>query len=238
MNRYLLTLMAFVLFGAAAAFAQPRLEIVGGNTYNWGNVPRGDDSLTARIELRNAGDKELKIDTVRPSCSCTAAPLDKKNLKPGESTYMNVTLNVKGKSGNIQKNITLTTNDPKKPNTYLTLKTKIVVPIANNPQYFQFPKLVVGQPARSTMDLHNTTGDIVILVDVATDKNTSVDLDTPVSLMPDEKLSVNATVTPRKAGYFNTRITIKTSHPDQASFDLKGYGKAEEALAEKAGAQE
>ncbi len=53
-------------------------------------------------------------------------------LKPGEKGKIKVTVNTKGKSGLLSKNVTVRTNDPEKPVTTLTLKM-VVESAAPNP---------------------------------------------------------------------------------------------------------
>src|SRR5437667_12794840 len=69
-----------------SAKAQPvgKIEIVGGDTYNWGNVQPGE--LKATIQVKNTGQGDLKITDVHPGCGCTVtSPIDKNPLKPGET---------------------------------------------------------------------------------------------------------------------------------------------------------
>ena len=67
---------------SAAASAQGTLEIIGGDTYDWGTVAPG--KLTTTVEVKNTGAQDLKITEVRPGCGCTAAPIDKNLLNPNE----------------------------------------------------------------------------------------------------------------------------------------------------------
>ncbi len=97
-----LALVVF-LFVPFLLFAQPKIEIVGGDTYDWGTVKRTDDPLRAKIKIKNVGTEVLKITEVKPGCGCTTAPLDKNELKPGEEASLDVTLRITGYQGNVTK---------------------------------------------------------------------------------------------------------------------------------------
>ena len=75
--------LTFCLSGLV--IAQPQMEIIGGDTYNWGKVKPGKNPLKATILVRNIGNEELHITQVRPGCGCTTAPLDKDKLKQGDT---------------------------------------------------------------------------------------------------------------------------------------------------------
>ena len=103
------------LFVAAAsmAIAQPKIEIVGGDTHDWGKVKAKDSPLKAVIKLKNVGNEILKITDVHPGCGCTkTAELDKKELKPGEIATTEISLNLGTLSGDVTKSVSISSNDP------------------------------------------------------------------------------------------------------------------------------
>ena len=52
-----LTTSAVALLMAATAYAQPKIEIKGGDTYDWGNVTDVSKPLAGQVEIKNTGDK-------------------------------------------------------------------------------------------------------------------------------------------------------------------------------------
>ena len=87
--------------------------------HNFGDINQGDVVTHSFVIANNGGDL-LKISSVKASCGCTAANPDKNELKPGESTNIVVTFNSKGRKGPQTKTVTVTTNDPEKPQVTLT----------------------------------------------------------------------------------------------------------------------
>lgn len=110
--RGLLLAMTLMLAAAASAMAQGKVEVVGGDSYNWGKVAPG--RLKATIVVRNAGTGPLKISHVQPSCGCTSSPIDRNLLQPGETGSISVTLDAK-RVGPVDKLLTLHSDAPGDP---------------------------------------------------------------------------------------------------------------------------
>jgi uncharacterized cupredoxin-like copper-binding protein len=94
--------------------------------HDFGNINEGEIVKHTYVISNNGGDL-LKILEVKASCGCTAANPDKKELKPGESTNLDVSFNSKGRKGPQNKTVTVTTNDPEKPSISLSFKCNVVV---------------------------------------------------------------------------------------------------------------
>ena len=120
MNTRIILILIFVQY--TFTFAQPKLEVIGGSTIDWGKVPASKGPLKANLKLKNIGNQPLKIADVKPGCGCTTAPLDKKYLKPGEIATVNVGLTPGSNAGELVKGLTITSNDPKVPVKAITLK--------------------------------------------------------------------------------------------------------------------
>src|SRR6056300_1776529 len=104
MKKLVLTSIALLLV-ASMAYAQPKIEVIGGNKHDWGKVSPKDSPLKTKVKIKNTGNEQLVITNVKPSCGCTTAPLDKDKLKPGEVATVNVTFNVGSKAGVNSKTI-------------------------------------------------------------------------------------------------------------------------------------
>ncbi len=222
---------AVILIVPFLAFSQPKLEIVGGDSYDWGTVKPTQDPLSAKIKIRNAGTELLKITEVKPGCGCTTAPLDKNELKPGEEATLDVKLRIAGYSGNVVKSIRIASNDPQNPNKYLYLKANIFHPISVTPtSYLAFNEMTVGKEATSKVTIKNNTNESITLSDIqVSPENLTVNLPKKLTLKAGESFEVVAKVVPEKKGYFNCTIKIKTSNPDQKEIVIPGYGNVKES---------
>ncbi|MFN3781447.1 MAG: DUF1573 domain-containing protein [Candidatus Kapaibacteriota bacterium] len=211
--------------------AQPKLEIVGGDSYDWGTVKPTQDPLKAKIKIKNAGTELLKITEVKPGCGCTTAPLDKNELKPGEEASLDVTLRIAGYSGNVVKSIRIASNDPTNPNKYLYLKANVFHPISITPtSYLAFNEMTVGQEATAKVTLkNNTTQDITITDVEVVPENLNVNLPKKLVLKANESYDIIAKFIPDKKGYFNCSIKMRTSNSDQKEIIIPGYGNVKES---------
>lgn len=93
--------------------------------YTFGDINQ-NDIVRHSFQIANTGGDVLTILEVKASCGCTAATPDKKELKPGESTQINVTFNSKGRKGPQTKTITIKTNDPESPVITLMIKGNVI----------------------------------------------------------------------------------------------------------------
>src|SRR6266498_2332014 len=83
--------------------------------HDFGDVVAGP-VLEHFFEFTNVGEDKLIISNVTTSCGCTSAVLgEKKEYEPGESGKVKVTFNTQGRTGKIEKQITVTSNDAKNP---------------------------------------------------------------------------------------------------------------------------
>lgn len=223
--------LALVFFVPFLLFAQPKIEIVGGDSYDWGTVKPTQDPLKAKVKIKNVGNEVLKITEVKPGCGCTTAPLDKTELKPGEEAALDVTLRIAGFSGNVVKSVRISSNDPANPNKYLYLKANVFYPISITPtSYFAFNEMIVGQEATAKVTLKNNTNESITISDVqVVPENLNVNLPKKLTLKAGESYDIIAKVIPDKKGYFNCTIKMKTNNPDQKEIVIPGYGNVKES---------
>lgn len=226
----LIVLGIFFLF-STLIFAQPKLEIVGGDTYNWGTVKPTDNPLKAKVKIKNTGTEPLKISEVKPGCGCTTAPLDKSELQPGEEATLDITLRIGGAGNEVTKSIRISSNDPKDPNKYLFLKATVYHPISLSPtQYLTFNEMTVGKESTAKLTMKNNTNHEVKLSNVEfTPADLSLNLPKERILKPGETFELIAKVIPQKKGYFNCSVKIKTTDPDIKELVIPGYGNVKES---------
>lgn len=99
--------------------------------YDFGKITQGEKVVHA-FQFSNNGKKDLIISSASASCGCTVAQPPKEPIPAGGSGKIDVTFNSEGKSGVVNKNITVLTNCV--PNTkILTIKAEIIVPNTTEP---------------------------------------------------------------------------------------------------------
>lgn len=250
------TLVFFAVLGfvATTSFAQPKLEIVGGESYDWGKVkPPPEGHLEAEIKMKNVGDRAMKITEVRPGCGCTKTDPDKFELAPGEVSTMKVKLNISpAQSGPITKNITVSWADldgmkaqatfradgtpmPVGADTtvrsgYVWLKADIQRALMFTPSmYFSFVDLKVGQESSAKMEIINNSDQDITFSDWTTEGGLVCNQATRVTLKPTQKMEVSVKLVPTAKGNYAGGVKVKTTNPENADLDLKAYGFVQES---------
>lgn len=206
--------------------AQPKIQIVGGDTHDWGKVKAKDSPLKTVVRLKNIGNELLKITDVHPGCGCTkTAELDKKELKPGETASTEISLNFGAASGPLTKSVTITSNDPTNPSTNLILKADVIRDINLIPtSFFTFSDMVVGKLATASLTLQNNSTEDITITGVSALNGASLNLKKGTILKKGSKLEVIASITPKVKGYYSTSCRIETSHPDYSAMEIPAYG--------------
>ena len=77
--------------------------------YNFGSVTEGE-KVTYNFRFKNSGTKPLIITNTSASCGCTVPEKPERPILPGESSFIKVVFNSKGKVGHNEKTITVISN--------------------------------------------------------------------------------------------------------------------------------
>ena len=211
--------------------SQPKLEIIGGDTYDWGKVSPKDDPLKTTVVLKNTGNDTLVISEVKPACGCTSAPLYKTKLFPGDTTGLNITLRIGTAAHDLTKTVRITSNDPVNTNKMLILKANVFHPVQVSPNpYFAFNVMKVGSESSSTLKIKNNTDKLVTLSKFEiTPEGLVINLKDGQTIKPGEEIDITAKFKPTKVGYFNCSVKMKTTNADMPELFISGYGNVQES---------
>lgn len=100
-------------------------------THDFGRITQGE-KVTYAFKFKNTGGANLIIASANGSCGCTIPDYPKKPILPGEEAVVNVVFASEGKSGMVEKSVTLVTNC--EPSTRIIyIKANIIVPTSANP---------------------------------------------------------------------------------------------------------
>lgn len=90
----------------------------------FGDIVQGEKA-NCDFTLENHGKTALIIRKTKASCGCTAVTMGENTIAPGQKTVIRATFDSAGKSGRQYKSITVITNDPKNPETHLTISGNV-----------------------------------------------------------------------------------------------------------------
>ncbi len=220
---YLSILLAFA--SIFVTMAQPKIEIVGGDTYDWGDV-KGENKLNAKVKIRNAGTELLKIYEVKPTCGCTTAPLDKNELKPGEIATLDITLSVAGRQNQVTKTIRIKSNDPNAAEKILWLKCNVIRNLSIPTRYLSFKDMTVGYEKEEKIPITNTSKQNITLSDFTVDNpDLKINLQGKVVLKPGETKYLIGIAKPNESGNFRAVVTFKTTDPENPLVTINAFGR-------------
>ncbi len=95
-------------------------------TYDFGKVKEETKLAVHNFKFTNVGNGDLKILNVRTSCGCTASEYSRSPIKPGASGTIKVTYHTSHRPGAFRKSITVTINNPDRPNAVLFIKGYVI----------------------------------------------------------------------------------------------------------------
>lgn len=231
MKKFSISMVLVALFAFSFTLASPKLRIVEGDLYNWGQVKAKDSPLKTQVHIVNDGDSLLVLTAVKPTCGCTTAPLDKSELKHGDTATVSITLNITPTGGKVSKSIRITSNDLSQSTKILALEADVMVPIDVQPtKFLPFDNVKVGQTSESRVKIKNSSNQDITLSNFESSPDyLTINLKEPIYLKPNSEVELIAKVKPDKAGYFNCWIKMKTTHPDYPDFTIYGYGNVAES---------
>lgn len=94
--------------------------------HDFGKITQGE-KVSYSFIFKNTGGSDLVISSAQGSCGCTVPTYPKDPVKPGQEAKIDVVFNSEGKSGLVEKTVTLVTNC--NPSTkVLTISSTIIVP--------------------------------------------------------------------------------------------------------------
>ena len=223
--KHILIFATLLILSATAAIAQPKLQIVGGDTYDWGNTP--PKVLFTKIYIKNVGNETLYISEVKPSCGCTSAPLDRNSVPPGEQAEMKVNLSLDiSLSGQVKKYVKILSNDPKNPEKTLTLRCNVVSPILVTPKnYLTFKDVTVGMVATCELNVENKTSETVTFSNFEMSDGLSINWTKNVTVKPGKSVKLKVTFMPNQTGYNSLHVKFKTSCKDMQYITISGGAK-------------
>ena len=134
--------------GAAPGTA-PRVEF-DREAHDFG-VATQEQELRTTFTIRNTGTAPLTVLDVRSDCGCGAATVGDREIAPGASAEVAVTMRTLSLAGVLNKRILLRTNDPVNPRSELKLRVDISAGIVLVPARFFFGDVVAGTAPSTTL---------------------------------------------------------------------------------------
>jgi hypothetical protein len=197
-----------------------RLEIIGGTTFDFGDLYRGQKA-THFFTIKNAGDDTLVIRNVSASCGCTAAMASRSVVPPQSTSKLNVTFNSEGYGGRVRKTVTVHSNDPVSPTQQASIAANVLPVLESSPSYLFIQRAKVDSVSLSSIQVTNATGKQVTILSVESNLEGSRVEATKKALKPSEKAELRVSYKPAKEGPAYGEIIVKTDFQPQPTVSIR-----------------
>jgi hypothetical protein len=150
----------FATAAAAMALAQapaPAIHFEGPH-HDFGTMVSDGGKASHRYRVANRGSATLRLKGAWTSCGCSVATVGRRELMPGEETFIEVEFDPKGLQGNIHKSLEVTSNDPTEPRARLTFEATVVRAIMPSADACRLGPIARGAEASSSIRLRSMDG--------------------------------------------------------------------------------
>lgn len=195
--------------------------------YDFGKVEQGDQ-VNHLFRFTNQGGRDLRIESVKTSCGCTAAVITAEVVAPGKEGTISATFDTTKFFGAKVKEVTVHSNDPSQPVVTLTLQGAIAVEVEVEPAQLYLGKIRRGAGATHTIELLHDASKPIAITNVATES--------PLISVQTEELEKNGKkgkkllVTLRKdapLGRVSTEVNVTTTSQKRPSLSIPVFGQIE-----------
>jgi P pilus assembly chaperone PapD len=208
--------------------SQPKIEIVGGNSFEFGKIYRG--KIVDRIlVVKNTGNKNLELGQVNVSCGCTGTVVSNSNIAPGKTGEIKITFNSTNFSDSIHKSVTINSNAANAPQLVVQFSGYVVQEIAVSPQQFWFRDAEVGRPSYATITLKNNSSEPIALTSYQTNLQ-GFSLTLPKEkIAPGQSVDLTAELKAKvPVSVLNDGVSIKTSSKNEPDVFVRIFGAVKE----------
>jgi hypothetical protein len=137
-----------------AASGSPPAIAFESETCDLGSLAQGEQPACL-FGFTNAGDGELRIHQVEPTCGCTTALLSAPLVRAGDRGAIRVVFDSASFAGEVVKEVEVRTNDPARPSLTLRIKALVEPEVDFEPRAVTFTDVPSGAAARQAVMLTN-----------------------------------------------------------------------------------
>lgn len=221
-------LVGLLVVAAAVTSAQPKIEIVGGNKFDFGNIYKGK-KVEHKVVVKNVGNKTLELGRVDVSCGCTGTVVSNATIAPSKTGEILITFNSSNFSGKIHKTVTINSNAENAPAQLVEFEGTVIQEIVLNPQQFWFKDAEVNRVSTSKLSLTNNSAEPLTLTSVISSLE-GFSLTLPkAAIKPGETVELAAELKAKAATQvLNDNVTIKTTSKNEPDVFVRVFGSVKE----------
>lgn len=212
---------------ACTLYAQPKIQIAGGNKFDFGSIHRGQ-KVERKVVVKNTGSELLELGKVDASCGCTGTIVTNGSIPPGKSGEVLISFNSTNFTGKVHKTVTINSNAPSGA-TVVEFEANVIQEIAIEPQQFWFKDSEVGKVSSAKVTLTNNSSEPVTLTSYQSPRS-GFSMTLPKDpIKPGTSVELLATFKPNAAiQVLNESVTIKTSSKSESEVFVRIFGSVKE----------
>ncbi|OGL44620.1 MAG: hypothetical protein A2161_11110 [Candidatus Schekmanbacteria bacterium RBG_13_48_7] len=183
--------------------------------FDFGKLNQNEKS-THEFKFKNTGQENLVIEGVKSTCGCTAAITSAKELAPGETGSISVTLDPGNLQGKISKAIIVNTNDPAQKTLRLQIDALVAVDIEVKPEQLFFGKKFYDETETKQIFLVNHMENKELQISKIESDPKTTNLTWKFNKIDSNKFQIDVTLMKGSApGSFNPSLIIYTNSEKQ-----------------------
>jgi hypothetical protein len=197
------------------------------SVFDFGKVEQGAQ-VNHLFRFTNQGGQELRIESVKTSCGCTAAVISSEVIAPGQEGTISATFDTTRFAGEKTKSISVYSNDPVQAVTTLVLQGEITVEVEVNPPQLYLGRVRRGEETTRSVDVLYAADKPIEIAKVET-SSPLFTIQTQV-LERDGRKGKKLIVTLKKdapLGRINDEIKVITTSEKRPSIEIPVFGSVE-----------
>ncbi len=223
-----LVVLTLMVTAAVSLFAQPKIQIVGGNKFDFGDVYRGK-IMERTVVVRNTGREMLELGQVNVSCGCTGTVVSNNSIPPGKTGEIKITFNSTNFSGKIHKSVTINSNAADAPQTTIEFEGNVIQELAVTPQQFWFQNAEVGRASYAKISITNNSTEPISLTSYESRCQGFTLILPKHPVKPGETVELTAELKAKSATQvLNDGVSIKTSSKNEPNVFVRIFGAVKE----------
>jgi len=213
-------LFLLLIVSTSFLFAQ-QAEFLHDQVLEMGKVSKGD-VIEGVIKFKNSGDVPLELESIKPSCGCTAVTPDKMTYGPGETATIPFTLETKNFSGVIRKNIRLNFKNGEKKTHIIVVQAKITTDISISPRFINFQKVKLNPDTTYTefFEIENESDNPIEIANIQSSNAHVSVYPSNVSIPSGKSHLIRIELKPKETGRQNGQILIESDHKTQGELSI------------------
>jgi len=220
-NRFSLAVGVSLFLLSFSAQAQPKLNVVGGTSLNFGDLYTGI-SHNHKVVFRNDGTDTLIVTNVSATCGCTGTLMSRDHIAPGDSGVLSINFNPSKFGGAVEKAVSFDVNDTTKGHVRIVFKANVVKALDVHPDYVIF-KTNPDSNGTESVTIKNLSQSTIRILSV-TPSSDAVRVTLPTkTLEPGQETSIDLTFTPKTIGAVKGTLVIKTDEAHVPVIDVRYF---------------